>query len=105
MKCKSTFRPIVKAGCHYKVELHASLNSGHPPSLPAPPILPDLLADQAIDPRLPALRCCRHHPALRLQAGDFEQQFCADRFLELVAVLDRDDEGAGTADHAVLVIV
>src|SRR5258705_9713924 len=70
--------------------------------LPSPPVLPDLLADHAVDARLPAGG--RHDRAFGGAARDLEQQLGADRFLELVAVLDRDDERAGTADDAVLVI-
>src|SRR5690242_17690864 len=85
-----------------------SLRSTHPTrcreALSPPAILPDLLADQAIDPRLAVLRRRRHDLPFRRAAGDFHQQFGADRFLELVAVLNGDDKGAGTADHAVLVI-
>src|SRR5262249_16038777 len=67
-------------------------------------VRPDLLADQTIDPRLAVLRGGRHDPYRRLTAGHFHQQLGADRFLELVAVLDRDNKGAGAADHAVLVV-
>src|SRR6185436_7771252 len=70
--------------------------------LPSPPILPDLLADHAIDARLAAGG--GHDWAFGGATSDLEQQLGADRFLELFAVLDRDDERAGAADDAVLVI-
>src|SRR5258708_19611205 len=70
--------------------------------LAPPAVLPDLLADHAGHPRL--LVGHRNHPAFGRSPGDFEQKLGADCFLELVAVLDRDHEGTGTADHAVLVI-
>ena len=57
---------------------------------PAPPILPDLFADHAIDARLAAGG--GHDRAFGGAAGDFQQQLGADRFLELLAFLDRDDE-------------
>ena len=37
-------------------------------------------------------------------AGDLQHQLGARRLAELVALADRDDEGAGAADHAILVI-
>src|SRR6478609_1839703 len=70
--------------------------------LPPPAVLPDLLADHAIDARLSAGG--RHDRALRRAARDLEQQLGADRLLELVALLDRHHEGAGTADDTVFVI-
>src|SRR6476646_7000207 len=70
--------------------------------LPPPAVLPDLLADHAIDARLSAGG--RHDRALRRAARDLEQQLGADRFLELVALLDRHHEGAGTADDTVFVV-
>ena len=48
-----------------------------------PQILPDLFADQAIDARLLGRRGGGHHPAFRRAPCDFEQEFGADRFLEL----------------------
>src|SRR6516162_4176347 len=68
----------------------------------APAVLPDLLADQTGDSRF-LLRDPHGRPVGRA-ACDLEQQFGADRLLELVAILDRDHERAGAADHAVLVI-
>src|SRR4051795_2119477 len=59
-------------------------------SSPPPPVLPDLLADQAIHARFLGFRRRGHDRAFRLAAGDFQQQLGADRFLEFFAVLDRD---------------
>src|SRR5665213_3308195 len=70
--------------------------------LSPPPVLPDLFPDQAGHARL--LVGHRNDPAFRLLAGDFEQQLGPDRFLELVAVLDRHHERAGTADRAAFAI-
>src|SRR5215813_6361415 len=78
-------------------------HSGAVAALPPPAILPDLLADQAGHPRL--LLGDRHDRPIRRAARDFKQQLGADRFLELLAVLDRHHERARAADHAVLVIV
>src|ERR1700732_725272 len=69
---------------------------------PSPAILPDLLADQTGNARLP-LRY-RNDAALGRAAGDFEQQLGPDRLLELLAILDRHHKRTRTADHAILVI-
>src|SRR5690349_1578099 len=69
---------------------------------PAPPVLPQLLADGAGDARL--VRRRRNDARLGLPAGDFQNQFCARRIDELFGVVDRYDERAGAADHAVFVI-
>src|SRR5262245_50920782 len=55
-----------------------------------PPLAPHLLADGAGDARRTALR--RDDAALGGAAGDFQHELGADRFLELVALVDRDDE-------------
>src|SRR6202012_5275562 len=70
---------------------------------PAPAVLPDLLADQARHARF--FLGNPNNAALRSPARDLHQQLGADRLLDLVAILDRDDERAGPADHAVLVII
>src|SRR5688572_5484659 len=64
----------------------------------APALLPQPLADGAGDARLGGGH--RHH--LRHAAGDFQYELGLDRFLELLALADRDHERARTADHAVL---
>ena len=69
-----------------------------PADLAAPAILPDLLADQAIYARLLLLLGDAHRIGPGHAAGHYHQQLGADRLLELVAILDRYDEGAGTAD-------
>src|SRR5258706_5731691 len=71
---------------------------------PSPPVLPDLFADQAVDARFLAFGGGGDDRAFRGAAGDLEQQFGADRFLEFFAVLDRHHEGTGTADDAILVV-
>src|SRR6185295_13414035 len=71
-----------------------------PPRLIPPALAPHLFADRARYPRLARLH--RHHPRLRLAAGDLQHQLGAGRFLELIALADRNHEGAGTAYHAVL---
>src|SRR6516225_6175761 len=68
-----------------------------PPAIP-----PHLLADGAGDPRRPRLHL-RHAPLGRA-ACDFQHQLGTRRFLELLTLADRDDECAGAADDAVLVI-
>src|SRR5215218_7833066 len=58
--------------------------------LSSPAVLPDLLADHAIDARrLFFLAGNRHHRTFRRAARDFEQQLGADRLLEFLALLDR----------------
>src|SRR6266436_3132651 len=71
-------------------------------SLPSPAVLPDFLAYQTGDARLLLGR--RDNPALGRPPCDFEQQLGTDRFLELVAILDRYHEGARPPDDAVLVV-
>src|SRR5437764_12859242 len=68
-----------------------------PPALP-----PHLLADHAGNPRRARLR--RDHAALGHAAGDFQHELGAGRLLELLAILDRNDEGTWPADDAVLVV-
>src|SRR5437764_10000158 len=68
----------------------------------APAPLPHHLADGAGDAR----RFGRHWndawcPVL---PRDVQHQLGADRVLELLALADRHDEGAGPADHAILVV-
>src|SRR5436853_7678129 len=70
--------------------------------LSTPAILPDFLADHAVHPRLAGGN--RHNAAFGHAAGDLEYQLGADGLPELVAVLDGDHEGAGAADHAVLIV-
>src|SRR5215204_1160522 len=68
----------------------------------SPAVAPHLLADCAGDARRARLR--RHDPPLGRAPGNFEQELGAGRFLELLARVNGNDEGAGAADHAVLVI-
>src|ERR1700688_517716 len=79
-----------------------SKGNRHVASLTSPPVLPDFFADQTGDARLLLGR--RDNPALGFPPCDFEQQLGTDRLLELLAVLDRDHEGAGASDDAVLVV-
>src|SRR3954454_23493117 len=96
-------RSAIRGWCKWRRRSRITLRSIRATkSSPSPPILPDLFADHAIDARLTAGG--GHDRAFGGAAGDLEQQFGADRFLELVAVLDRDDERTGATDHAVLVI-
>src|SRR5215216_1393415 len=67
-----------------------------------PAVAPHLLADCAGDAWRARLR--RHDPPLGRAPGNFEQELGAGRFLELLARVNGNDEGAGAADHAVLVI-
>src|SRR6202012_1289180 len=67
-----------------------------------PPVLPHLLTNQAVDPRL--LLSHRDNGTRGCPAGHFKQKLGADGFLELITVLDRHHERAGTADHAVFVV-
>src|SRR5262249_35940906 len=67
-----------------------------------PALAPHLLADHAGNPRVARLR--RDHATLGLAAGDLQHELAAGRFLELVAIVDGKDEGARTADDAVLVV-
>src|SRR3954452_15571801 len=69
-----------------------------------PAVRPDLLADPAVHTRLLVLLRNPHHGALRYTARNLHQELGADGFLELVAVLDRDDEGTGAADDAILIV-
>jgi hypothetical protein len=41
---------------------------------------------------------CLWYDARRRQAGDLQHQLGARRLLELIALVDRDDEGAGSAE-------
>src|SRR5262249_4226260 len=68
----------------------------------SPALTPHLLADGARYARFRGLS--RDDTALRGVAGDLEHQLGADRFLELIAIVDRNDEGARAADNAILVI-
>src|SRR5271163_535107 len=69
----------------------------------APPaVLPDLLADQAGNPRLSLNH--RDHRTFGRAAGDLKQKLGPDGFLELLAILDRHHERTRAADHAILVV-
>src|SRR3954451_9047767 len=70
----------------------------------APAVRPDLLADHAAHTRLLVLLRNAYHGALRHTAGNLHQELGADGFLELVAVLDRNDEGPRAADNAILIV-
>src|SRR5262245_54289624 len=72
------------------------------PRLVAPALLPQPLADGAGDARGPRLG--RDHALRRLPAGDLQHELGADRLLELLALADRDDECARSANHAILVV-
>src|SRR3954451_21843499 len=74
------------------------------PRSATPAVRPDLLADHAVHTRLLVLLRNAHHGALRHTARNLHQELGADGFLELVAVLDRDDEGTGTADDAIFIV-
>src|SRR5262245_51495641 len=71
-------------------------------ALASPAVLPDLLADHAGDPRL--LLGHRHHRPPGRSVSDLEQEFGADRILELFTILDWHHESAGPSDHAILVV-
>src|SRR5262245_61056746 len=68
----------------------------------APALLPHALADGAGDAR--SLRGRRNDARLRNQAGDLQHQLGADGIAELVPLANRNDESAGAADHAILVV-
>src|SRR5215472_2273865 len=66
----------------------------------APAVLPHALADGARD----AWRRRRRRHEARRRARDLQHQLGAGGLPELLALLDRDHEGTGAADHAVLVV-
>src|SRR5258708_17997961 len=65
-------------------------------------IHPWLLADQTGNPRL--FVGDRVDPALRCEAGNFENKLGPDRFPEFFRILNRRHEGTRPSDHAVFVI-
>src|SRR5688500_16174002 len=67
-----------------------------------PALLPDLLADGAGDAR--TTRRGRNDTRLGHTACNFQHQLGADRLLELMTLLDRNDECARAADDTVLEI-
>src|SRR5829696_935331 len=68
----------------------------------APALLPHALADGAGDAG--SIGAGRDDARLREPAGDFEHQLGTDRVAEFLPLPDRDHEGAGAADHAILVV-
>ena len=72
--CHTNAECVPASCCHASISARPWTNSRlhSRRELPAPAVLPDFFADQAVDPRLLALRCSGHHRALRLAAGDLE---------------------------------
>ena len=68
----------------------------------AHPLLAQFLADEAVDALLARRLGGGDH--LRLAADDLEHQLAADRGGELIGGPHHDQEGAGPADDAILVI-
>src|SRR5688500_8862018 len=79
----------------------ASLHPGYE-GLRIHPASPELLADQAVDARFPFGKLGRHDA--RRRTCDLQHQLAPDRLGNTVDVLDRDEEGPGPPDHAILII-
>src|SRR5258706_12930133 len=80
----------------------AQIRRYHSRHLLAHPLPAQLLADEAVDALHVRRRGGRNQ--LRPALGDLEHELAADRFDKLVGGPHDDNEGAGAADDAILVV-